>query len=207
MDLKNVSIYDLGIIWSLGSYVEERRFSFRHKEKYFLECLNKYFNNTIYEQERKGESSGRQFVLKVTGLNMDQLYEMGWTERNSDIRNIPELVDSKGFLRAYIEIHSALDYSTRHKRDSSKYKSLRLRIYGNVALVEDINNILNKNASVGIKKVQNLKNKKTSILNYTSLEEIRKIYDYLCGEPCFDLFWDDFRYKLENPTKEFILAY
>ena len=138
---------------------------------------------------------------------MDQLYEMGWTERNSDIRNIPELVDFKGFLRAYIEIHSALDYSTRHKRDGSKYKSLRLRIYGNVALVEDINNILNKNASVGIKKVQNLKNEKTSILNYTSLEEIRKIYDYLYGEPCFDLFWDDFRYKLENPIKKFILAY
>lgn len=44
-----ISNYQIGIIWSIGSYVEsEKRLVIRHKDKYFLEQLK-----NIYPKNKK----------------------------------------------------------------------------------------------------------------------------------------------------------
>jgi len=207
MNIFDFSNYSIGIIWALGSNVENNKFSIRHREKYFLEQLSPYFKNSIYKQKRTNKQNDEQYVLKVSGVDSHKLYEMGWSPRNSQIRDVPLLSDYKDFIRAYVEIHSSLDYSTRYKRDGTKYKSIRLRIYGNVVLVNSINMILSQNAKVGIKTVQVRSNNKTSILHYSSLFEIQNVFDYIFGEPRFNAFWTDVENKLMSPTKEFIGGY
>lgn len=206
ININGISHYDLGIIWAVGSYNENGRFSFRHKEKHFINRLNGYFTNTIYQQKRSKNKIDEQYVLKTKNLNVYDLYNIGWSERNSDIRdipNLPNLSDYKDFLRAYIELHSTLDYSTRHKNNGDKYKALRLRIYGNTNLMDSVNKLLSREVRVGIKTIQTLSNHKTSIIYYTSFLEIQNIFNYLYGEPNFNNFWEDINCKLKVPTKEY----
>ncbi|MBK5244269.1 MAG: hypothetical protein JJE18_04460 [Eubacteriaceae bacterium] len=199
MNINEIDRYDLGIIWAIGSHVEESRFVFRHKDIFFLERLKPYFKNNIYEQKRIKGKDGIQFVLKTSAVDVESLRKLGWTERNSDARNLPVLPEYKDFLRAFIEIHSTLDYSTRYKRSGSTYKALRLRIYGNSQIIDGINNLLAVNVGIGVKTPQLLRNGKTSILYYQATSEINAVYDYLKGDPCFEKYWDDVAEKFKTP--------
>lgn len=191
----NMNNYILGIIFSIGS-VQEGRLVFRHKHRYFLEQVQALCKNQIYEQKSR---TGIQYVLKTSYFDIENLRAMGWSGRNSSVRHLPMLKDYRDFLRAYIEIHSTLDYSTRHKNRGEKYKALRLRIYGNKEMVEDITNTLNTYAGVGLKSPQVLPNNKTAYVAYTSLNEIKGIFAYAEGEPCFEWLWDNIKGKLNNP--------
>jgi hypothetical protein len=195
--------YTLGIVWSIGSY-QENRFVFRHRDKYYLERINQYCNNTIYQQA--GRTGKPQYVLKTGFFSLSDFE--GWTERNSEQRNVPLLDDYKDFLRAYFEIHSCLDYCTAYKnygrKNQQKYYRLRLRIYGNYVLIESLNRILNQECKVGSKKVQyiNINGGKTAYLQYASYDEILTIYNWLIGDPCNKDFWQDIDSKLKIPTKD-----
>lgn len=194
----DISNYDLGIIWALGSKIEQNKFSFRHKEKYFIERLSLVFGNNVYSQKRVKDKSDVQFVLKPK-LNADELYSLGWSARNSEERDLPALNDYKDFLRSYVEVHSSLDYSSRRKRNGEQYKSLRLRIYGNINIIAGINQIFSQKV-VAPKKIQILSNNKTALLYYHSLAEIEKIFEYIKGQPNFPKFWENVNEKLENPV-------
>jgi len=190
--------YTLGIIWSIGSF-QDNRFVFRHQDKYFLEQIQKYCNNNIYKQV--GTSGKIQYVLKTISITPSDL--PGWTERNSGQRDVPILDNYKDFLRAYFEIHSCLGYCTayRFKRKKEKYYKIRLRVYGNYVLIHSINNILSEECKVQSKSVQYVYNEKTAYIQFTALNEITAIYDWLTGEPYNSKYWQDVDYKLRNPVK------
>lgn len=195
--------YTLGIIWSIGTF-QENRFIFRYRNKYFLEQIQRYCNNSTYKQT--GRTGKPQYVLKTVSFTPDNF--KGWTERNAEQRNIPILTDYKDFLRAYFEIHSCLDYCTsyynRGRNKGLKYKRLRLRVYGNYIIIESINNILKQECKVGGKKVQWVNiNDKTAYLQYTAYDEITTIYDWLTGKPRHKEFWNDIDLKLKIPIKEY----
>lgn len=191
--------YILGIIFSIGS-ISEGRLIFRHKCKYFLEQIQVLCKNKIYEQDGR---TGMQYVLKTRYFNIDELRSIGWTDRNSSVRYLPVLNSYKDFLRAYIELHSTLDYCTkyRYKYKKEKYKALRLRIYGNKEFIEGINSILNVKARVGLKSPQILHNDKTAYIAYTALEEIQSIFTYIKGKLYCTEFWDAIHSKLNEPIK------
>lgn len=201
MDFRNISNYDLGILWSIGSQIEDR-FVLRHRNRYFLDRIQKYCHNTVYEQAYVAD--GRiQYVLKISNPDMQYLYDIGWTNRNTEIRNIPKLNSYNDFLRSYIELHSRLDYSTRHNmRNGKKIKALRLRIYGNYGLIDGINNILCSCAGAKIKKIEKIHNDKTAVVSYQSEKEINMIYDYIFDSPFFKPYWDDVDFKLQYPKIE-----
>jgi hypothetical protein len=192
--------YTLGIIWSIGSF-QDNRFIFRHRNKYFLEQIQKYCNNNIYVQQGRTDI---QYVLKTTSFTPSDFE--GWTERNSEQRNIPILDDYKDFLRVYFEIHSCLDYCTAYsnygRKNQKKYYKLRLRIYGNYILIQSINNILKQECKVNNKKVQHVNiNDKTTYLQYTFSKELTIIFNWLTGEPYCKKYWQDIDSKLKEPIK------
>ncbi len=198
ISLKDVSNYVLGIIFSIGS-IAEGRLIFRHKYRYFLEQIQAICGNTIYEQENKGKP---QYVMKTRSFDIDELKQYGWEERNAEQRNIPTLDNCSDFLRAYIELHGALDYSTRYMNRSKRerYRGLRLRIYGNYIIINSINNILHRYVKTNLKTSQLNINGKTAILYYTSFKEIDAIVNYISGTPCFKEFWQDVDMKLKKPV-------
>lgn len=202
--MKNISPYQLGILWSIGYYdKDKKRFVLRHKERYFLEQLQDMTSGNIYYQVNAGKE---QYVLMIHGFDIEQLRSMNWTERNADIRYLPVLDDYRDFLRAYLEIHSTLDYSTRYsksKSKSSKWKALRLRIYGNINLLEEINRVFHIEIKTPIRSLEIKPNRKTGILPYTSLPQIERIYRFIEEEPCHEAYWIDAYKKMRNPKIEF----
>jgi hypothetical protein len=121
-DITEFINYHLGIIWSIGTYSqEENSFTIRHKNKYFLEQLQPYFDSSIYPQKSR---TGTQHVLKTCLINIEQFQNIGWTERNAEQRNIPILEDYRDFLRSYLELHSRLDYCTGYKRHNKRQNIL-----------------------------------------------------------------------------------
>ena len=195
--MNNATTYQLGIIFSIGSYnKEDGRITFRHKDSYFLEQLQTLFPNNIYTQE---VHSGKQYAMK-SHVNIETLASINWNARNSYIRELPILENYKDFLRAYLEIHSRFDYCTTYSKNK-KYYRLRLRIYGNFNIIENINSILSVEVKVKKKSIYTTSNKKTSVLCYTNLEEIKEILRYLDGSPSNKLFWDNAYKCLKEPKK------
>lgn len=193
----NLNDYILGIIFSIG-YISRGRFIFKNKNKYFLEQIQKVCGNNIYKQKDK---KNVQYVLSTKYFDIERLKSIGWNNRNSDIRKLPKLNQYDNFLRAYIELHSRFDYSTRYrsKRKKTKYKALRLRIYGNRVLIREINEILSTDANIALKSPQSEKNDKTSYIAYTSINEIKSIFQYIEEKPCFNAFWNEIENKLRIP--------
>lgn len=197
MKFDDLTDYDKGIFWAIGSYADNR-FVFRHQNLYFIERMQIYTDNEFYEQIHKDKS---QFVLKTSNFDYQSFIDSGWTNRNAESRNVPILDNYKDFLRAYIELHSSLKYSTRYRRGGKeKYKALKLIVYGNITLIESLNNILNHEIGVSKKKPQIVSdNGKTATLDYTNFEEINKIYDYIFDNPYEVEYWTMVNKKLNNP--------
>ncbi len=198
VSINNITSYQLGIIWSIGSYDDiDNRILFRHQNKYFLEQLN-IFENTIYPQKAR---TGIQYCLKTCLLDIEKLKEIGWTERNTKQRNLPILNDYKDFLRSYFEIHSKFGWQTTYTRKKQKYYRIKLRVYGNEVLIESINNLLSELRIIEKKKIQNTTNETTKYLSLTDLEELIKLFEYLDGEPKCQEYWNEVDYYMKNPRK------
>ena len=207
MSTPYLSNYQLGILYSVGTYLpSENRFVIRHKDKHYIDILTPVFKTNPYTQNSRTQI---QYVLKSSTSQNLNPYDntnnlSNWSSYNSEIKTIQILSDYKDFLRAYIEIHSTLDYSTRYKNKKEKYKALRLRIYGNKIFLESINNILHDYAYATIKSIQILSNNKTAILQYTSYTEILSIYDYIQGEPYNKELWNNIFQMLDNPIINYL---
>ena len=198
MKYNDLCNYDKGIFWGIGSFTDGR-IVFRHKDPYFIERMKLYTDNRIYQQESKDKE---QNVLKTSDFDCLSFTENGWTARNANERNVPLLVNYKDFIRSYVELHSSLEYSRRYKdhNKTKRYKALKLIIYGNYIMMESFNKILHEEVGVNRKTVRIVsKNNKTASLNFTSLDEIQCIYNYLYDYPNSERFWDMVNLKLQNP--------
>ena len=197
----NFSEYQLGIFWGIASFSDDRT-TFRCKNKYFLDIINKTLNNTVYLQYAKDKD---QYVLKSQLIDIESFIINNWTDRNAYIRDVPSLKCYKDFLRAYIELHSSLDYSTRYSNNrKNKYKALRLRIYGNFQLIDSINHIINKEIpSISLKTTQKAANKTTRVLYYSSPSEIIDLFSYIEGEEKYEEYWEEVKIKMKTPRKEY----
>lgn len=184
-----IDTYMLGIIWSISTINPDGRIVFRHKEKYFLQCLQSKFGGTIYEQESRTD---KQYVLKFKNNELlNELNKLGYSNRNSNERIIPICADAK-FLQAYLEIHSNVDWQTAYSNNGKrKYKKVRIRIYGNSMLIDGINKLMQDVIGVELKSPQKCTNDTTKYLSYGSQKEIDMICDKFIGEDKrFIEYWD-----------------
>jgi hypothetical protein len=196
IDIEDLTNYQLGIIWGFGSYTVTDM-TFRHKDRYFIEQIQRLTDSQIQYQVDAGKP---QYKLKTALFDIAQLEQLGWSHRNAEQRDIPTLDDYRDFLRAYIELHSSLDYCTSYTKSRQKYYRLRLRIYGNKILIQSINNVLREHGCQ-LKAIQRTVNDTTVYIAYTALDEIKAIYNYISGSPCHSDYWQDVDTKLRAPRQ------
>ncbi|MHB1654611.1 MAG: hypothetical protein ACYCVD_19375 [Desulfitobacteriaceae bacterium] len=170
-----MDLYALGILWSIGSPIEDRYpyFMLRHHDQYFLDVVRKALNisTSVFE-------SGPQYKLKI--FHFDQLTQYGWQPRLSEQRNYPNISEHVDFIRAYFELHSALDTITIRKR-SKERTSPRLRIYGNRYFLDQLTEVLSSQVEISPKRVQKATKHSefSGILYYQSRRELEKLLAYL----------------------------
>ena len=109
-----MDLYVLGILWSIGSPIEDRYpyFMIRHHDRYFLDVVRNALN--ISTSVFVGESlTASQYKLKLFNFDLNQLTQYDWQPRLSEQRYYPNIREHVDFIRAYIELHSSADTLTR----------------------------------------------------------------------------------------------
>ena len=122
-----MDFYILGILWSIGSPIEDRYpfFMLRHHDRYFLDVVREALN--VSTSVFVGESrTGPQYKLKIFNFDLGQLTQYGWQPRLSTQRSYPNISEHVDFIRAYFELHSALDTVIFRKRNRER-TATRLR--------------------------------------------------------------------------------
>lgn len=174
-----VTGYQQGILYATGSYTGGK-YSVRNVDRWYCDAVQPLFGTSVYMQINQ-EREKPQFVVKSNRVHRPEL---------------KDVTDNIGFCRAMIEIHGVLD--TNVIRGA---KRLRLRIYGDEFALRWIMDHL----PAGQKKIQNIRNSienrytgETSAIYYQSEAEIRKILDYIAGNPSNSAVWE----KWENILKQ-----
>ena len=176
-----MDLYVLGILWSIGSPIEDRYpyFMLRHHDRYFLDVVREALN--VSTSVFGGESrTGPQYKLKLFSFDLNQLTQYGWQPRLSEQRSYPSIPEHVDFIRAYIELHSTLDTLTIRKC-SKERKSPRLRIYGNRYFLDELTEVLSSQVEISPKRVQKATklSEFSGILYYQSRRELEKLLAYL----------------------------
>lgn len=176
-----MDLYVLGILWSIGSPIEDRYpyFMLRHHDRYFLDVVRETLDisTTVFE----GESRTRpQYKLKLFNFDLSQLTQYGWQHRIAEQRNYPNIQEHANFIRAYLELHSSVDAITIRKRGKER-TSPRLRIYGNRYFLEELTVVLSYQAGIYPKRVQKATklSENSGLIYYQSHKELEKLLEYL----------------------------
>jgi hypothetical protein len=133
--------YLLGILFALGRYVDRTRtggegyFLLCHERMHFLWTLQSALGlkSSIYTVTRRGEE---QYRLKVTGLDTEELIQLGWSFMDGATCLYPNIVSGhRHFIRAYTEIRSELFSVPSRDRKGRKVSRPGLRLHGNTVLL------------------------------------------------------------------------
>lgn len=176
-----MDLYVLGILWSIGSPIEDRYpfFMLRHHDRYFLDVVREVLNvsTNVFEGE---SSTGPQHKLKIYNFNLNLLTQYGWQPRISAQRSYPNIPEHVDFIRAYFELHSGLDTVIFRKRGKERIGT-RLRIYGNRYFLGELTVILSSQVGIAPKRVQmaTKKSESSGILYYQNRQELEKLLGYL----------------------------
>ena len=179
--------YVLGILWALGRYSDDagnKYFFLRHNREYFLQVVKDELGlkSNIHTVLHKNKT---QYRLKVSGFDVAAMERLGWQERNAEQRSYPNIVSGhRDFIRAYIEIHSAIGTITI-KRKAGPRTGPRMRIYGNKLFLEQLSEVLAAEVGVGVKAVQQATrlSEVSGILYYQSTVELQSILSYIYSPP------------------------
>ena len=176
-----MDLYVLGILWSIGSPIEDRYpyFMLRHRDRYFLDVVREALN--VSTSIFVGESlTAPQYKLKLFKFDLSRLTQYGWQTRLSEQRSYPDIPEHVHFIRAYIELHSSVDTLTIRQRCKER-TSPRLRIYGNRYFLEHLTEVLSSQVGISPKRVQKATNLSefSGILYYQSRRELEKLLVYL----------------------------
>ena len=179
--------YGMGIIWACGTMPgNDGRLLVRHRDKHYPDHIARLTGNKVYRQESR---TGPVWAVKISTLRLYDLLQQGWTQRTVKLRHLPPMVDYRAFIRAWVETHGVLDYSTRHRKDGTWCKRLRLRVIGGQALMSGIVAVVAAGAGVANKTVETVRDEQTGLITYTAYTEIAAILSWLSGDPCNATWW------------------
>lgn len=160
--------YVLGILWGISTASEDG-YLVRHRDRWYVDTVREYLGITARPQRSRSRTDV-QWRLKISRAEDVQvlrsiLEHYGWTPRKAPERPYPKgQIDDRGFIRAWVELHSCADTTRTGKR---RAPAPRLRIYGNRLLLEEINLLISAGANVRPRKLQRTQNETTAALCYT----------------------------------------
>lgn len=166
----DIGAYILGILWgTMGAWREG--YWLRHRDRWYIEAVREILNISAAIQE-VASYTGPQCRLKIVrGETVEFLGELlkshGWQPRNAQERPYPSgIINDRGFIRAWVELHGSADIRQAKHRNGLYYPQKRLRIYGNWALMEEMNQVLSVATGLMLRTLQPSVNEITKILHY-----------------------------------------
>ena len=176
--------YCTGIAYGSGYFATDNGKTYlivRNLDKWYVDIVANETGYKSYESTHNFMRDGRnQWCVKARNINAFP-----------DLKNLKNAND---FCRAYIELHGLVDLKTAIRRDGTRFKTPRLRIYGNEKVVSYINSVLpakEKRIQSIINKVDGIYTGKTSALYYQSKAEIINILEWINGEPKNQTVWNE----------------
>lgn len=163
-----VGSYVPGVLWGIGFRTDENEFLIGHRDSWFISLVNNQLNIKNKEQIVYFRTE-KQYRLKISSYPnasaiFDLLLKHGWADRNAPVRPYPSgPLDDRGFIRAWVELHASADEATIGQR---RTVVPRLRVYGNEALLSEMNLIISENTGLKPRKLQKTVNKTTKALYY-----------------------------------------
>lgn len=165
----DVGAYVLGILWGILSPLGDEGYWVRHRDKWYIDTVRDRLGITA-AGHGSYSNTGDQWRLKITrAVDVTAVKRLldahGWTARNSPERHFPVgSLNEQGFVRAWVELHSSADIA---RVGRGRKPTPRLRIYGNVVFMEEINQLLSSLVGVSERTIQKTPNETTKALYYT----------------------------------------
>lgn len=203
--IAELSNYELGILWSLGRYDKS-------KDQFIISCQddgqgNEYFIeqfSRITNKSPRTTIAGKKLrhYLITYVFDIKELRSIGWAPEDTITKEVPVLDDYKDFIRSYIETKGTIDYyPVKTSKGVVNYR-VRLRIYGDYAVLDKINTELSIHTNSIPKKIFVRKNTDLAYLYYTSIGDLNNILDYVYGESNYGPYWDNYKHCLLNRVKK-----
>jgi len=182
--LKNVDImtdagaYILAILWGTTSEMGNEGYWIRHRNSWYINTIKQYLAITSKAQASLS-STGQQTRLKIVRaadvLSIRRLLTtQGWKPRQSFERPYPVgPINNQGFIRGWVELHSSIDITRNGRKRTA---TPRLRIYGNWALLKEINLCITAGTGLQPRTLQKTTNNITKQIIFTgqSYREVRE---------------------------------
>lgn len=177
--------YLLGILWgTMGQW--EEGYWLRHRDRWYIDAVRAVLGIEPEPQEAKSRS-GLQYRLKIVSARDVRTIENilrahGWAARKAPERPYPSgSLDDRSFIRAWVELHGAVDIRQQKRRNGSYYPQRRLRIYGNWALIGEMNYIISAATGLNPRTLQRTPNNITKALYYQG-KVVTPVTDWLYDE-------------------------
>lgn len=173
--------YILGLLWGTMAVWEEG-FWLRHRENWYIETVRNYLYLSPAVQFSHSRT-GDQYRLKIIQSNqVAQLTKFfiahGWTARQAQERYYPlGDINHRGFIRAWTELHGTADIAHIGRQ---RAPTPRLRVYGNYALLNTINDIITRATGLKPRAVQKTVNNITKAIyyyGYSYIAVVNWLYD------------------------------
>lgn len=167
--------YQAGILYSIGCWSGDR-YTVRSIDRWYCDAVQPLFGTKVHPIKSPGRDKTQYQVKSKSVSGVD----------------LSSVDDPIGFCRAYVEIHGIIDYLHAKTRKGKPILRLRLRIFGDVPVLEQLMVWL----PAAPKKLQAITNRigdkyigSTYALYYQSKSEIMDILDYISGTPRNDAVW------------------
>ena len=161
--------YALGLLWGTAGFPDAQTLLIRHRDRALVTLLQDLLD--VSGSITTGSTpSGLQTRLKISRTTIVRslrqwLTDQGWTPRQAAVRPYPMgPLDDRAFIRAWMELHAVTDQARTGRR--RQYR-VRLRIYGNYALLTTMNNQISTGTGLALRTLQNTTNVSTRALYYT----------------------------------------
>lgn len=182
--------YCIGIAYATGYIASDNGKQYlvvRNLDPWYPKCIETESENLAYESKHNiVRDSKPQWVIKARNIN--------------NLPDIHDIINTRDFYRAYIEIHGVLDLATAKDRKGNHYKKPRLRVYGKEEILEHMISCL----PAGRKKIQYITNTvsggykgKTCVVHYQSAREIDTILRWIDGYPRNERIWNKWNEIIE----------
>lgn len=162
----DLGAYLLGILWGTMS-VSKEGYLVTHRDPFFIETIRNHLRLSAKGFRTRGGVQLRLKILTKRGIATieNMILPHGWKPRKKKERPYPSgSIDDRGFVRAWVELHSTADFRSTGRKGYSRQH--RLRVYGNLALLEKMNVVISSATGLNPRRLQPTTNEITKAIYY-----------------------------------------